>query len=73
MATVIGLCLRLKLMQNYPPHFKVLLCSVFLEFLLWRPFEMHYIQGTFYANLDLWLASILMEILGGAGGIWPDC
>lgn len=34
MATVIGLCLRLKLMQNYPPHFKVLICSVFLEFLL---------------------------------------
>lgn len=33
MATVIGLCLRLKLMQNFPPHFKVLilLCSVFLE------------------------------------------
>ncbi|KAF8659412.1 hypothetical protein HU200_058625 [Digitaria exilis] len=26
MATVIGLCLRLKLMQNFPPHFKVLLC-----------------------------------------------
>ncbi|ONM09879.1 Protein AE7-like 1 [Zea mays] len=23
MATVIGLCLRLKLMQNFPPHFKV--------------------------------------------------
>ncbi|XP_040377656.1 protein AE7-like 1 [Oryza brachyantha] len=23
MATVIGLCLRLKLMQNYPPHFKI--------------------------------------------------
>ncbi|XBH72913.1 hypothetical protein VPH35_100116 [Triticum aestivum] len=28
MATVIGLCLRLKLMQNFPPHFKVL--SMFL-------------------------------------------
>ncbi|KAK3149186.1 hypothetical protein QOZ80_3AG0214080 [Eleusine coracana subsp. coracana] len=23
MATVIGLCLRLKLMQNFPPHFKI--------------------------------------------------
>ncbi|WVZ60738.1 hypothetical protein U9M48_010720 [Paspalum notatum var. saurae] len=23
MATIIGLCLRLKLMQNFPPHFKV--------------------------------------------------
>ncbi|PWZ55989.1 Protein AE7-like 1 [Zea mays] len=36
MATVIGLCLRLKLMQNFPPHFKVLilLCSVFLEILV---------------------------------------
>jgi len=26
MATVIGLCLRLKLMQKFPPHFKVLVC-----------------------------------------------
>ncbi|XP_062212571.1 protein AE7-like 1 isoform X2 [Phragmites australis] len=32
MATVIGLCLRLKLMQNFPPHFKLSSFSVILPF-----------------------------------------